>query len=385
MKKLISRLIIVIAVVVAGLYLTDTDYIIKAVQTVYLQGNTTASIDDYTFFENKTVNIGKSKAWPLHKNYNKIPATEKLLALHKSQGTVAYLIIKNDSILFESYYDGYSEDSKSNSFSMAKSYVSGMLGKAIMEGYIKSVDQPVSDFFPQYKEGLASKVTVGDLASMASGSSWEESYYSPFTITTRAYFGKELEKAILGLKTVEEPGKSFKYASGDTQLLAMVIEKATGKKLYNYLSESFWIPLESENEALWQIDSEANDMVKAYCCIATNAKDFARFGKLYKDHGKWNGKQILDSTFVAKSIQPRFKESPKYGYGWWLHKDEDKSFFMMEGHLGQFVVVEPTDNLIVVRLGRAKESFGLTPYNGDINVYIEEAYKMLSNDPKAQP
>ena len=89
MKKLISRLIVVIAVVVAGLYLTDTDYIIKAVQTVYLQGNTTASIDDYTFFENKTVNIGKSKAWPLHKNYNKIPATEKLLALHKSQGTVA--------------------------------------------------------------------------------------------------------------------------------------------------------------------------------------------------------------------------------------------------------------------------------------------------------
>ena len=126
-------------------------------------------------------------------------------------------------------------------------------------------------------------------------------------------------------------------------------------------------------------------MVKAYCCIATNAKDFARFGKLYKDHGKWNGKQILDSTFVAKSIKPRFKESPKYGYGWWLHKDEDKSFFMMEGHLGQFVVVEPTDNLIVVRLGRAKESFGQTPYNGDINVYIEEAYKMLSNDPKAQP
>ena len=385
MKKFITRLAVVFSVLIAGLYLTDTDYILKAVQTVYLQGNTTASIDDYTFFENKTVNIGKSKSWPLHKNYNKIPATEKLLELHKAQGTVAYMIIKNDSILFESYFDGYSEDSKSNSFSMAKSYVSGMLGKAIMEGHIKSIDQPVSDFFSHYKQGLASKVTVGDLASMASGSSWEESYYSPFTITTRAYFGKELEKAILGLKTVEEPGKSFKYASGDTQLLAMVIEKATGKKLYNYLSESFWIPLQSENEALWQIDSEANDMVKAYCCIATNAKDFARFGKLYKDHGKWNGEQILDSTFVAKSIKPRFKGSPRYGYGWWLRKTKDKSFFMMEGHLGQCVIVEPNDNLIIVRLGNAKASFGHDPYNGDINTYIEEAYKMLPNDPQAQP
>ena len=329
--------------------------------------------------------MAESKSWPLHKNYNKIPATEKLLELHKAQGTVAYMIIKNDSILFESYYDGYEENSKSNSFSMAKSYVSGMLGKAIMDGHIKSIDQPVSDFFPQYKGGLAAKVTVGDLASMASGSSWEESYYSPFTITTRAYYGKELEKTILGLTTVDVPGKSFKYASGDTQLLAMILEKATGKKMYNYLSESFWIPLESENEALWQIDSEANDMVKAYCCIATNAKDFARFGKLYKDHGKWNGKQVLDSTFVAKSIKPRFVESPHYGYGWWLRKTEDKSFFMMEGHLGQCVIVEPEDNIIIVRLGNAKASFGNDPYNGDINTYIEEAYKMLPNDQQAQP
>ena len=385
MKKFTFRIIVVFAILVSGLYLTDTNYILKAIQTVYLQGNTTASIDDYKFFENKTVNIGKSKAWPLHEKYNKIPATEELLELHKAQGTVAYLIIKNDSILFESYYDGYEENSKSNSFSMAKSYVSGMLGKAIMDGHIKSIDQPVSDFFPQYKGGLAAKVTVGDLASMASGSSWEESYYSPFTITTRAYYGKELEKTILGLKTVDVPGKSFKYASGDTQLLAMILEKATGKKMYNYLSESFWIPLESENEALWQIDSEANDMVKAYCCIATNAKDFARFGKLYKDHGKWNGKQVLDSTFVAKSIKPRFEESPHYGYGWWLRKTEDKSFFMMEGHLGQCVIVEPEDNIIIVRLGNAKASFGNNPYNGDINTYIEEAYKMLPNDQQAQP
>ena len=202
MKKFILRLSVLIAVLIAALYITDTDFIIKAIRTIYLTGHSTAFLDDYKYADNKTIKNGDPKAWPLHKNYNKIPATEKLLELHKSQGTVAYLIIKNDSILFESYYDGYNEDSKSNSFSMAKSYVSGLLGKAIMDGYIKNIDQPVSDFFPQYKEGLGGKVTVGDLASMASGSSWKESYYSPFTITTRAYFGKELEKAILGLTTV---------------------------------------------------------------------------------------------------------------------------------------------------------------------------------------
>ena len=101
-------------------------------------------------------------------------------------------------------------------------------------------------------------------------------------------------------------------------------------------------------------------------------------GKLYKDFGRWKGTQILDSAFVAKSIKPRFKDSPQYGYGFWLKTQSDKSFFMMEGHLGQCVVVSPSDNLIVVRLGHGKESFGHNPYNGDINVYIEEAYKMLN-------
>ena len=378
-KKTLKWALLSVTAIAVVLYATDTDYLFKAVQTVYFNGYTTAFIDDYSFFDNSVIASKDSKAWPLHKDYNKIPATKKLIKLHKSQGTVAYVIIKNDSLIYEAYYDNYSENSKSNSFSMAKSYVCGLLGKAIMEGYIENLEQPVGDFFPQYLEGLSSKVTVGDLASMASGSSWKENYYWPINITAKAYYGKELEETIFGVSTVKTPGQSFEYSSGDTQLLAMVIEKATGKKLYNYLSESLWIPLESENDALWQLDSEANELVKAYCCIASNAKDFARLGKLYKDFGRWKGTQILDSAFVAKSIKPRFKESPHYGYGFWLKAQNDKSFFMMEGHLGQCVIVSPSDNLIVVRLGRGKESFGHNPYNGDISVYIEEAYKMLSH------
>ena len=379
LKKTLKWALLSVTALIVVLYATDTDYLFKAVRTVYFNGYTTASIDDYSFFDNSVIASKDSKAWPLHKDYNKIPATKKLTKLHKSQGTVAYVIIKNDSLIYEAYYDNYSENSKSNSFSMAKSYVCGLLGKAIMEGYIENLEQPVGDFFPQYSEGLSSKVTVGDLASMASGSSWKENYYWPINITAKAYYGKELEETIFGVSTIKTPGQSFEYSSGDTQLLAMVIEKATGEKLYDYLSESLWIPLESENDALWQIDSETNDLVKAYCCIASNAKDFARLGKLYKDFGRWKGAQILDSAFVAKSIKPRFKDSPQYGYGFWLKAQNDKSFFMMEGHLGQCVIVSPSDNLIVVRLGHEKESFGHNPYNGDISVYIEEAYKMLNH------
>lgn len=370
-----------IMAIVATLYITDTDYLITAVRTIYLKGHTTAYLDDFMEFDNRTVSIGTPQAWPIHNDFNSVSETKDLNDINEELETIAFLIIKNDSIWFENYYDGYNKDSKTNSFSMVKSMVSGLLGKAIMEGYIKDLDQPIGDFFPEFNNGLAAKTTVGDLASMASGTNWDEAYYSPFSITTRAYFGKDLRSVILGLKVVNTPGQAFKYASGDIELLAMILEKATGKSLTQYFTESFWKPLGAENEALWQVDSEEFGMEKAFCCLASNARDFARFGKLYKDFGKWQGQQILDSAFVVKSISPRFTESPHYGYGWWLYKTMGKSFFIMWGHLGQYVIVEPNDNVIIVRLGHQKFP---KPENGefsaDLQVYIEEAYKMLNKN-----
>ena len=381
LKRTLKWGLLTIIGLVAILYITDTDYLLKAVRTIYAKGYTTAFLEDYKEFDNVKIENDVPQPWPKHKDYNSVSETERLQKYNEAYGAIAYVIIKNDSIWFENYYDGFDENSKTNSFSMAKSYVSGLMGKAIEEGYIKSLDQPVSDFFPEFSEGLAAKMTVGDLSSMASGTNWDEKYYSPLSITTRAYFDDDLEKVILGLKVVNEPGQAYKYSSGDTQLLAMVIEKATGKKLYNYLTESFWKPLGSENETLWQVDSKEHDLVKAYCCIASNAKDFARFGKLYKDHGKWKGEQLLDSAFVAKSITPRFAESPQYGYGFWMQKRDGKSFFMMRGHLGQYVIVEPEDNIIIVRLGHQKSPDAANQiFSDDISIYIEEAYKMLNDD-----
>lgn len=378
LKKLLKWVAILFGLLIITLYVTDTDYLLKAVRTIYMKGHTTAYLEDYKHFDNKPLDIGTPQPWPNHKDYNSIKETETLKNINTQNGTIAYVIIKNDSIWFENYYDGFDEDSKSNSFSMAKSYVSALLGKAIMDGYIKNLDQPVCDFIPEFCEGEAAKMTVGDLSSMASGTNWDESYYSPFSITTRAYFDDDLTKVMTGLKVVREPGTSYKYASGDTQMLAIAIERASGKKLYDYLTESFWEPLGSENQALWQVDSEDHDLVKAYCCIASNAKDFARMGKLYKDHGKWNGKQLLDSAFIAKSITPRFAESPEYGYGWWLKTVGDKHFFMMRGHLGQYVIVEPNDNVIIVRLGHSKgPGDAVASFTPDISAYINEAYKML--------
>ena len=379
LKKLFKWLAIVIGLIILLLYVFDYGYIIRGVQIVYFTGHKTIFIDDYPYFENDTVFKGNDiQPWPLHKNYNTPKPTDRLNNINTELETVAYLIIKNDSIIYEWYAPNYSEESKTNSFSVTKSITTSLLGKAIMDGYIKSLDQPIGDFYPQYKNETT---TVGDLASMASGLNWVEHYSSPFSLTARANYDDNLAETMLNQKVIKTPGKAFEYLSGNTQLLGMIIQKASGKTLANYLSESFWKPMGASQDALWQVDDKKNRLVKTFCCISSNARDFARFGKLYKDYGKWNGKQLLDSSFVAKSISPRFKASPEYGYGWWLHKPNNKSFFLMRGHHSQYVIVEPNDNVIIVRLGQHTSSDeGKRPFTMDMDVYIEEAYKMIGDD-----
>jgi len=383
--KLILRItgifLAALALIILLLVVLDYGYVLRGFQVVYLSGHTTAYIDDYPEFKNRRIAAGNNyQPWPKHGQYNTVTPTENLQKTNEDLGTVAFLIIKNDSIWYENYAEGYDENSKTNSFSMAKTITTVLLGKAIDDGFIKSLDQPVADFLPEYNTPSGSEITVGDLSSMSSGLDWNEDYFNPFSQTARVYFDSDIRKVVLDLNVAENPGTAFKYLSGNTILLGLVLEKATGKNLSGYLSESFWQPLGMKNDALWQLDSQESGMEKAYCCIASSAPDFARFGKLFKDHGKWNNQQILDSAFIAKATQPRFKDSPEYGYGLWLSDYNDKEIFYLRGVLGQYVIVIPEDNLIIVRLGHA---YGKRQKNEkhhpDFYIYIDETYKMLNN------
>ena len=284
MKNFFLRSGIVLCVLFSLLYISKYSYLLKGIQTIYLSGHTTAFLEDYNRFSNDTVNTSNTtQPWPFHKSYNKYPNPEDLEDYHKNQRTVAYLIIKNDSILYEKYYDGFDKDTKSNSFSVVKSMVTAMLGIALKEGTIKSLDQKVIEFIPELKGPYASSVTVGDLSSMASGQKWGEAYYNPFSVTSAAYFVNSLDTLILNQPIHKKPGQTFHYQSGTTQLLGMVIKRATGKKLSDYLSEKLWKSMGAEHPALWQLDSDESGMEKAFCCLASNARDFARFGKLFKN------------------------------------------------------------------------------------------------------
>ncbi|MDA9323806.1 beta-lactamase family protein [Flavobacteriaceae bacterium] len=382
MKYLKSKigLIISLFLVFCGFnFSSEIIYLSELGVTVYKMKRTKADITDYKYFEN--IEISKSSSpqpWPIHKNYNLIQETKNLKKTHAKLGTIAYLIIKNDSIWHEKYYKNYNQNSYSNSFSMAKSIVSATMGKAIKDGYFKSIDDKVGFYIKGYSEGFAAKLTIGDLSSMSSGLDWDESYTNIFGVTAKSYITSELNELIKSRSIIEEPGKNFKYYSASTQLLAMSIEKATENKISNLVQDWFVEPLGFENNALWQIDGAKNKSIKAYCCFNSNARDFARFGKLYKDFGKWNGIQILDSSFVVKSIKPRFEKSPEYGYGFWLGKINENNFFAMRGILGQYVIILPEKNIIIVRLGqRNLEKNNDRPK--DFDIYLKEALIMLES------
>ena len=373
-KKGIFGILLFFVLFTGAAFLFDFDYIFKGIQSSYLQGHLSAHIDDYKFFDNRKIEAGKPLPWPQHKNYNNYSLTEALQEKNEEAGTVAFLIIKNDSIWYESYSEDYGPTSHTNSFSMAKSLVAALLGKAIAEGHIKSLDQPVADFFPQFDERL----TLRHVVSMSSGLNWDESYYNPFSMTIKAYLDDNIREMIMDLEVVKEPGEEFKYLSGNTQLLAMVLEKATGKNVSEYMSESFWKPMGMKEYALWQLDSEESGMEKAFCCISSNARDFARFGKLYNDFGKWEGKQLLDSAYVAESIRPQLEDYPHYGLGIWLKEYKGQEVFYFRGILGQYVIVLPQKDVIIVRLG---QEGGEVPddkeHPNDFYFYLEEVLKML--------
>ncbi len=379
MKKGFKWAIGIIIFLIFLVYIFQVEYIFKGIRTVWFTGNNTAFISDYKYFDNREIIASNPQPWLIHKQYNQIEASEKLKEINQNRKTKSFLVIKNDRIVFEKYYDSYSDSGISNSFSVTKSIVVSMLWKAIMLGHIKGIDQPVSDFFDEYKVGLASKLTVGNLASMSSGMDWSEEYYSPINITAESYFTKDLRAVILNRKIVNEPGKSFKYLSGDTQLLGMVIEKATNSTLSDFLEKHFWNPMGAENNALWQIDSKENGMEKSYCCFSATARDFARFGKLYINKGMWDETKILDSVYVNLSLKPVFEKTPYYGYGWWLYEFEGKKVFTMNGHRGQFVISFPDENIIIVRQGEYNNKVEDGNGTSDLQHYISEGYKIASS------
>lgn len=321
-----------------------------------------ANIDDNKIFDQRIIHKSTDpQPWPLANNYNKTDLSKTLKTYHETEKSIAFVVLKNDSLVHEEYWSGYGENSLSNSFSMGKSVTSVLVGIAIKEGKIKSVEQPIGDFLEDFSQGKFKEIKIKHLLTMSSGLNWDESYANPLSMTTEAYYGSDLWRLMLKLRVISKPGKEFKYLSGDTQLLSFLLKKATGKSLSAYAQEKLWQPLGAVNNAEWSLDAEKGNE-KAYCCLYSNVKDFARIGSLYLHNGNWKGKQILDSNYVKASTNPANlidsetgKPNDFYGFQWWIVPNyKGEKVFYARGILGQMIIVIPSKNIVIVRLGNQK-------------------------------
>lgn len=357
MKKALKYIFLTFVILNFLIILSGKSWLYKAVSVTYLKGYTSSYIDDYIHFPSNSIKNGNHQEWLVSKEYNKAQLPEFIKPINDKLGTVAYMVIKNDSIIFEEYWNGYSSDSSSNSFSMAKSWISTLVGIAIKEGKIDSINQKACDFLPEFCEGDNSTITIKHLLTMSSGLDWDEDYHDPLGQTAEAYFAPNLRKQMMRLKAVENPGEIFKYHSSCSQLLAFIVESATGKSVNQYISEKLWKPMGAKHPALWNTDTKRGDE-KAFCCINSNARDFARLGKLYLNQGNWNGTQILDSNYVkeatsaANLLDEDGNKNVNYGYQFWIANRRGLDVFYTRGLWGQYVICIPEKDMIIVRLGR---------------------------------
>jgi CubicO group peptidase (beta-lactamase class C family) len=315
-----------------------------------------AAIKDYRHFSNDTVAIATPQPWANSSRYNQIPYPDSLNSELESLHSVGLVMIQDDSVIYEKYWDGYSDSSLSGSFSMAKSITSLLIGVALKEGKIHSLQDPVGDYLPEFKDSTKAAVTIKEVLTMSSGSNWDESYWNPLSVTAELYYGSDVYKTATGVKIVDKPGTLHRYKSGDSQLLGLILQKAYGENLAKLASEKLWQPLGAEHPALWSTDHPGG-YEKAYCCFNSNTRDFARLGELMLDSGKWKGLPIIDSAYWAASItacgitDEHGKACDYYGYQWWLDPVHPGVFYA-RGILGQYIIVIPSRKRIIVRLGK---------------------------------
>lgn len=373
--KILGTLVVIVALAVAGIYITGNQFLLKGVWAAYLHGNTSATIGDAQFFDTRTVEAGAPAPWKVSEFYYEWDITGDLRKSLEETQTVAFLMVKDGEIVFEEYWDDYSDSSRSNSFSMAKSITTMLVQCAIQDGYFKSWDQKVKEFLPELKGDFADDLTLRNLCTMTAGLDFNEHYTNPFDITAKLYYGPDVEKLMLdNVPVIRKPGlESFEYQSGATQLLGLCLMRATGKTEAEYASEKLWKPLGAEHSAEWHLDSKDGKEL-SFCCFNSNARDFARFGQMMLQHGNFNGTQILDSAFVDTATVPF--AVPYYGHSFWICDDYGTHVYYQRGILGQYIIVIPEYEMVIVRLGHMRQGSDMH-HSVDFRVIVQEVLKEL--------
>ncbi len=338
-----------------------------------------SSVSDYKFFPARTATKGNNpyvyeteintSLGDLNISYLKGKNTveKQLSKLINDTDTTAFLVVKNDKIVYEQYANGYGRASVNTSFSMAKSVVSLLIGKAIEDGYIESVKQPVSDFIKEFKGQKIGETTIEDLLLMRSDIEYDESKFLWFGDDTLTYWHPDLRSLALShTKLTDEYQGKFHYNNYHPLYLGIILERSTGMTVSEYFSKVLWQPIGAENDASWSLDGKNSSFEKMESGINFNAVDFCKIGSMILHDGEWNGRQIIskewlktaiphDHDFDGSEYNGSFLEGRgiSYGYMWYAYFDgQTEPDIIAWGKSDQILFISPKNNAVILRTGK---------------------------------
>ena len=354
-------------------------YLYKGVANTYLKGKSGPTIYDLNVFPYSTVEAGQEASIvPIHTKFNKIELPIEDRKFIEEMKTKALLIYKGDSLIFEEYWGDHEEITVSNSFSVAKTLVALLISIAVEEGKIKSLDESVSNYIPEFKNGGKEIITIRHLLAMSSGLDWEESGKNPLSDNAESYYGSDLYGHVTRQRLERSPGELFKYQSGNSQLLGFIIEKATGMDLSAYAEEKIWKKIGAEHDAYWSLDKELGDE-KAFCCMYATARDYGRLGQLILNKGKFQGEQVFPLWYYHEMTSPSALDTEdgvknsRYGLHIWTYMDDEGQVNYCRGIKGQYIITIPEKDLLIIRLGSERTATYTLPEEkeGD-KIYIDQ-------------
>ncbi len=335
-------------------------YIYKAVAYTYFRGYMQPSIYDLDVFENRKVEKNGPRPWLDHPKLGQLKISGDDRKLIESYDPASFLVLWGDTVVYEEYWNGHDREMFSNSFSMAKSLVAMMIGIALDEGKIQSLDEPVANYLPEFG-GEKEKITIRHVLTMSTGLSWSESYVHPFCDVAELYFDTDDRDLSLNRREIEEePGKTFIYKSGDTQVLVYILESAVGMKISEYASEKIWKKVGAESDAWWSLADGSESTEKGFCCLYATSRDYLRLGKLINTRGNWNGEQLVSKEFMDEFCSlaplklPNGNPNNLYGFQNWIYTGEDFEVTYLRGMRGQYVISIPEKNIVICRIGHSR-------------------------------
>jgi CubicO group peptidase (beta-lactamase class C family) len=310
-----------------------------------------ADVDDYKRFPSRAIPAGNEV-----EELRRLSTPKRIGppdAFLVENGTTAFIVLRGDRVLREDYYNGSSREAVQTSFSVAKSFMSTLIGIAIDQGLIEAVDDPITAYIPELgeRDDNFDRITIRHLMTMSSGIHYEEEG-TPWSDDTTTYYAPDLRAAALSAEIEEPPGKRFHYNNYNLLIAGMILERAIDEQISDFTARELWQPMGAEADASWSLDSEGG-FEKSESGINARAIDFARFGLLMLREGRRDGEQVVPAKWVQEATALDSARDPvdRYQYWWWIDTERPGRYYAA-GNKGQYVYVAPDKDAVVVRMGR---------------------------------